>query len=393
MADMPSAAVPSTRRARARRRSAAPAQRRGTAPARARVGASARPRRRRRAAAGAGAPASSPQQLGDVGDERRRQRQVALLVGAAVGEEHPLGGARDGGVEQIALAGERSPRAGADAARRPRQLTRRSSERNGSPPARARELPLLQTADEHRAKPPGADLGRLGEQHLAARARPSAPSAGTTAARRAARSARRPAGAARARPARPARATRAASARASSASAGGQLRGRARCGAASSRRASRHRRLEPGRRRRRRARRAPRAPSPAPPGLGGGPQSLAPDVGLEPVGDLGRLQQPGRAQVGEQIAGGRLLGRQQRAAGRARAAPGPAGCGRTGVSRAPPSAIPYCANTRATSGAAAAPGPVDDDDLARRARRRAAAPAHGRRRARPRPARRRPPAA
>ena len=47
------------------------------------------------------------EQIGDVGDERRWQREVPVLIRAAVAERDPLGRPRDRGVEQVALPGER----------------------------------------------------------------------------------------------------------------------------------------------------------------------------------------------------------------------------------------------------------------------------------------------
>jgi hypothetical protein len=47
------------------------------------------------------------QQLGDVGDERGGQRQVALLIRAAIREVDALGGTRHGRVEQVPLGGQR----------------------------------------------------------------------------------------------------------------------------------------------------------------------------------------------------------------------------------------------------------------------------------------------
>ena len=93
-----------------RRRAVADARRGGGGRARSRaVGAIApdpRPRRPAAAAGGAREPVLD-EQVGDVGDERRGQGEVALLVGAAIAEDELLGGPGDAGVEQVALAGQR----------------------------------------------------------------------------------------------------------------------------------------------------------------------------------------------------------------------------------------------------------------------------------------------
>ena len=152
---------------RARRRPAAAAAAHATGPARARSApgrgsqtTSASSRRARRSLQ------PLVEQLGDVGHERRRQRQVALLVGAAVAEHDPLGRPRDARVEQVALAVERvvarSQPQPEHAASSRRQLV--GQERVGR--AGERELALLQPAHEHGPEAPRADLERLGEHHL-----------------------------------------------------------------------------------------------------------------------------------------------------------------------------------------------------------------------------------
>ncbi len=116
-----------------------------------------------------------PVRLGQVGqdgahvvDEERRQRGVAVLVGVARAQQQPPLGAGDGRVEERALLRERI-------------LARRQAEPGGhvqlAPqvvgqerlgPRRARELALLQAADDHRVEAASADRQRVGDQHRAA---------------------------------------------------------------------------------------------------------------------------------------------------------------------------------------------------------------------------------
>ena len=88
-------------------------------------------RRRRRGQLGV-------EQLGDVVDERRGQRDVALLVGAAVAEHDALGRPRDARVQQVALARQRVL-AGAERQARRRAPARGGARRRGT--ARRRPAP------------------------------------------------------------------------------------------------------------------------------------------------------------------------------------------------------------------------------------------------------------
>ena len=130
------------------------------------------------------------EQLGDVLEERRRDHDVAVLIGAAVAESDPLGRARDARVQQVALAVERVGRPAA--ARGPLRAPARAGvvveERVAGDGLRTRELPLAQAGDEHPPEAPGADRQRLGDQHRARRAARRGPA---PAGPRAARSARR----------------------------------------------------------------------------------------------------------------------------------------------------------------------------------------------------------
>jgi hypothetical protein len=111
------------------------------------------------------------EQLGDVFQERGRKREIALLVGAAVAQDHPLGGARDARVEEVALARERvlagaqpQPAAG-------RQLAAQlvGQERLGRGPER--ELVLLKAADDDDPEAPRADREGIAHEDRAGRRR------------------------------------------------------------------------------------------------------------------------------------------------------------------------------------------------------------------------------
>ena len=358
MAHRPSASAPSTRGARAaRRRTPRRGGRRARALALGRGPVGVPDDVGQQPPAAARRPVAA-QQLGDIGDERRGQRQVALLVGAAVGQEHALGGARDRRVEQVALGGQRvlagaQPQAAAAASSR-----RRSSDRNGS------GRPAAGT------RPPAART----------RTRPGSAAPGPPAARRAApRRPRRPAADAGHRQLLEERQQLRAAADGGS---GDGLRGRVRrlrelldgdhqraqrpgverLGVAQRRRRPAMRRREQpprqpaqrprrvgGARPARRARAAPTRAARAPGRRSAAPRGArrrrarrrSPACPAAPA-SAGRRADPRRAPA---------LGRQRAARGAA-AGPARAGCGPDGGAWPVASGIPYCANTCPSSGAA-----------------------------------------
>ena len=81
------------------------------------------------------------EQLRHVGEERRGQREVALLVRAPVRSGRPVRSRGDARVEQVALAAEPSSRGAAQSAAAA-SSRRSSSERNGSGAGGQRELAL-----------------------------------------------------------------------------------------------------------------------------------------------------------------------------------------------------------------------------------------------------------
>ena len=266
------------------------------------------------------APALGPilgEQLGHVVEERRGQREVALLVGAAVAEDHALGGTRDARVEQVALAGERVlARAQPQPAAR-RQLAAQlvGQERLGR--GSERELVLLKAVHEHGPEAPGPDRKRVAHEHRPGGGRRPGRDARASRAARSAprRSASRPprrALSARARAPRPRgrRAPRPGRARARAPDTG--RRAAAGPGGPAPRR-------DPRRFAERRALRAPRGPARPPAGAVRSPRRRTSASSRSAAS--GSLEPPGRAQVVEQVLGARPRGLEQRAAGQAQEPP------------------------------------------------------------------------
>ena len=97
------------------------------------------------------------EQLGEIGEERRGQREVALLVGAAVAEDDLLGRSRHARIQQVALAVQRASRSAPAASPEASASSWRcSSDRNGSPtPASGNSpsfRPQTNTARKRRAR-------------------------------------------------------------------------------------------------------------------------------------------------------------------------------------------------------------------------------------------------
>ena len=115
------------------------------------------------------APQLVREQRADVGDERRGLHGVAVLVGGPEGQEQDLLRPRDAGVEEVALLAQDVLVAAQEEPARPRE--RRAGvvveERLGR--GAARELALLQAADEDGAEAARPDRARGGDEHAAGR--------------------------------------------------------------------------------------------------------------------------------------------------------------------------------------------------------------------------------
>ena len=298
-------------------------------------------------------------QLADVIEKRRGQREVALLVGAAVADQDALGRPRDGRVEQVALAVQGVLRSAPAADPRPgraRAGARRRGTAPVAPPAGTR-LPEGRT----RTRPGSGGRGsRAARRAPPGRHRRSG--SPPRSAPRAARAARARQGAAPSCDSSSSAAISAVRARASSASAASSAGAAPRWGAAWSRRARRAR-TGSGVGAPRPARRARAGSSP---GAHGPRRQWSGRLG--PVRPRARRQfrvaagPRGRAdtRAGPRPEPGARSSSAQRAApSRAR----PSGVWVKGISAAQANGTPYSAKTRATSGAAAASRTADDGDL------------------------------
>ena len=105
------------------------------------------------------------QQLGHVGEERRGQREVALLVRAPVAEDDALGRPGHARVEQVALAAERVLARAQPQAAAHRELAAKLVREERLGRGGQRELALAEAAHEHGAKAPGPDRERIGDEH------------------------------------------------------------------------------------------------------------------------------------------------------------------------------------------------------------------------------------